>query len=596
MRRLNTLALWWPLFAASVCLGQDQTPPPAPLDVFPTGYRDNSALLADLRAIAGKHPKLVEVRELGRSIEDRPIALVRIGDTQAESGARKPAILIVANLEADHLVGAEVATRLVERLAASNESDPEITGILDHWTVYVVPRLNPDGAVRMLSGSTRTDFRGNVQTLDRDRDGRSAEDGPDDLDRDGMSLTMRVKDALATLIPDEKDPRILKKAEIAKSESPVYSLYREGIDNDGDGLVDEDPPSGVLLNHNWPHKWPEFDREAGYSPAAEPETRALIRFIVDHPEIVALIQYGLYDTVANEPKKPATTLNDGDLPFFVELSRNYATRTKDAAKAPAQPLAPIAPATDQPRPPAPITPIAGTPTHPGSASTAIPPLETGAEGALCEWAYQQMGMLAIGAQLWTSPEIPEPAEGQPKPPAEGDARWFHWNDNVVGAQAFVPFKPFDHPTLGPVEIGGWKPGVRLNPPPQRLGPIADGQLLFLKDIASRLPRLEIVDAKADAKGAGIYEIRVRVKNPGTLPTALAQGIKSREGLPVVIRFRAPGARILTGRTVVKVDNIAGLGGGHQEAWLVEVPSDVKSVEIEATTPRAGTARQTIKLE
>ena len=99
---------------------------------------------------------------------------------------------------------------------------------------------------------------------------------------------MRWKDAKATLIPDSKDPRILRKADTAKGEKPVYSEGTEGIDDDNDGSIDEDPVGGVNLNRNWPHGWTEYTPETGIYPTSEPEVNGLIRFAYSHPELVAV--------------------------------------------------------------------------------------------------------------------------------------------------------------------------------------------------------------------------------------------------------------------------------------------------------------------
>ena len=77
----------------------------------------------------------------------------------------------------------------------------------------------------------------------------------------------------------------------------------------------------------------------------------------------------------------------------------------------------------------------------------------------------------------------------------------------MGGRAFVPFAPFDHPTLGKVEIGGWKPGVRLNPPSDQVDAIADAHAAFLKDLAARLP--DLADLRSQGRGrrgAGIFQV------------------------------------------------------------------------------------------
>ena len=185
-----------------------------------------------------------------------------------------------------------------------------------------MPRLNPDGAERVVKGPA-SPFRTNLRAMDRDRDGRSNEDGPEDLDGDGVATLMRVADGEATLVADEKDPRLSRRADPAKGERAAFSETSEGIDNDGDGRLNEDPPGGVNLNRNWPYRWTEFDPEAGFSPASEPEVRALIEFVFDHPEIALVWSFGLNDNLRTAPRKPETSLDDADLPLFVELSRLF---------------------------------------------------------------------------------------------------------------------------------------------------------------------------------------------------------------------------------------------------------------------------------
>ena len=40
-------------------------------------------------------------------------------------------------------------------------------------------------------------------------------------------------------------------------------------------------------------------------------------------------------------------------------------------------------------------------------------------------------------------------------PVEDELRLLRWNDEELGGKGFVPWHAFDHPQLGPVEIGGW---------------------------------------------------------------------------------------------------------------------------------------------
>ena len=616
------------LLGSSWLLAQDDKPPAdAPPTLFPGGYLDHDALGAALRHAADEHPKTLAVRSIAKSGQGRDVWMASISKGPIDAKNPKPAILIAANLEADHLVGAQVALGLVEKLAGD---DPAASAILDRCTVYIVPRLNPDGAARTLA-TPRTDTRTNLTAVDRDRDGKQGEDGPDDLDGDGVIVRMRVKDAKASMIVDPKEPRLLKKADATKGEKPVYSEYAEGKDDDDDGKLNEDPAGGVNLNRNWPHRWTEFDPEAGYGPASEPEVRALIQFAYDHPEIVAVWSFALNDNIKAEPKKAAGGLDDSDLALVVELSKQYAKRTSaEPAKAyePPKDTTPKEAAKPDVGEPAKIdrarlleqvdrftnaTPEerakmagqlkgqrgaggGGRGQRPGGAPAAAAPapvvevagLDATTDGAMAEWAYHQLGVVGLSSRLWALPDVPAGS------PTEGDARWLAWNDKVMGGRAFAAYKEFDHPTLGKVEVGGWRPGVRLNPPIEALPKLVDAQFGFLGDLSAKLPTLAITDVKVEARGGGVFEVKATVANEGTLPTALAAGVRTRKAPPVVVRLRPGDAKVIGGKVLNRVDALAGSGGKQEYRWLL-LSTAGEPVSLEASSPKAGRVVKSIEL-
>lgn len=566
--------------------------------LFPSGYLDHEALTARLKAAAEGKNDLARLTSLTKTAGGRDVWLMTLARVPDAKARPQPAILIVANLEADHVVGSQVALALIEALVAAPH-DSGLGKALDRHTIYIVPRLNPDGAERLLT--THVDLRTNLSRMDRDRDGQQNEDGPEDLNGDGLVTRMRVKDAKATLVADAKDARLLRKADAAKGERAVYSEYTEGLDNDNDGQVNEDPPGGVNLNRNWPHRWTEFDLEAGYSPASEPEVRAVIQFAFDHPEIAVVWTFGMNDNLRNEPKKPPATMDDADLPFFAELSRLYRKQTgaetraeepkKEAPAAKSEPPAPKGEAVPGKRgrsgrggPGAPPPP-----SPPGGAASASSWLEPTTDGAMSEWAYHQYGAMGLASRLWTVPKLPADA-------GEGEARWLAWNDKIMGGRAFVPFKEFDHPTLGRVEIGGWKPGVRINPPIEEIKALVDSHLAFFQELVPKLPALAISAAKVESKGGGLFQVTATVTNTGYLPTALAQGVRTRKADAVLIRLQTGDAKLLAGRPLNRLDALAGSGGHQEFRWLVQAPEAVKSITIEATTPKAGRVEKQLDLK
>lgn len=557
-----------------------------PLDPFPAGYLGHEALTVRLRALAEANPGIVRLQSIAKTQENRDVWLATLDRRPVGDAAVRPSILIVANLEADHVIGSQVALALLERLAADATAGAEARNWLNRVTVHVVPRLDPDGVETILT-APHAPVRTNLQPIDRDRDARSGEDGPEDLDGDGWITTLRVRDLAANMIADAKDPRIGRKAVATDGEAGVYSEYVEGIDSDRDGSLNEDPPGGVLLNRNWPHRWPEFDREAGPFPASEPETYGLMRFVQAHPEIAVVWAFALEDTLRNEPKKPAAPYDDADLPEFVALHKLYRKALDTAPKGLDVPVPALAEAPADPSGAAALPPEQEPAPAPATASRPLG-LEGASEGTLPAWAYQQFGVVGISSRLWEGPDFPEAKGGEPAPPKEGEARWLFWNDRVLAGRGYQPFRTFEHPSLGHVAIGGWKCGVRTNPPAERIEPISGSQLAFLDDLGRRLPRLELTGLRAERRGEGLVEIHAVVRNAGELPTALAQGTRTRQAAPVLVRLDPGAARIVAGQPLERVPSLAGSGGLREFRWVVLVPAEgQKDVTIEAACPKAG---------
>ena len=584
----RSLALAWALglILPARLLGQGGAP-------FPEGYPDPASLGPALKRLAESSPRTVRVESLGKSLQGRDLWLATISHPGPAVTPPRPAILVVANLEADHVVGSLVALGIASRLAAADGRDPVVSGLLDRCTIYLVPCSNPDGAERN-GRRPREAARANLRALDRDRDGRLAEDGPEDLDGDGLITTMRVFDGRATHLAGEADPRLSRRADPAKGERARFREFTEGIDDDGDDRVNEDPAGGVDLNRNWPHKWSEFDPRAGTAPASEPEVLALIRFGFDHPEVAILWNFGLNDNL----HAPEIAVEDADKGVFAEFSRLAKAASESAKPAPPAVAPTIVSAPANGRTAALSRPEGRLDRRPAANEGdegQAPPLDTSADGSVSQWAYHQLGIVGIASRLWSSPEFPAPAPGQAAPPAGGEARWLAWNDRLMGGRAFVPFAPFEHPTLGRLEIGGWKPGVRINPPAEHLETLIDEQFAMLKAFAARLPSLAIVEAKAESRGKGLFEVTAWVENAGPLPTALAQGVRTRKAPPVLVRLVPGKARLLAGQALTRIETLGGSGGRRRLRWLVQAPAGTKSILLEASCPKAGGASQVIPL-
>ncbi len=114
-------------------------------------YRTATEIDVALRALAAAYPTLATVVDIGDSWEKATpggaagsdlLALV-ITNKQA-SGPKAPFVLMAA-IHARELATGEAALRFAEALLAGYGSDPEATWLLDNGVLHLLPMVNPDG-------------------------------------------------------------------------------------------------------------------------------------------------------------------------------------------------------------------------------------------------------------------------------------------------------------------------------------------------------------------------------------------------------------------------------------------------------------------
>ncbi len=237
-----------------------------------------------------KFPAAVQVRQLAVSPGGIPVKVIEIGPTDGT----QPAVLVVGNVEGIFPVASMGALYLAETVA----SDPARYKDLS-W--YIVPALNPDGAMHYFNTPLYQDGR-NALKVNDDFDEATDEDGYNDLDGNGIITRMRVKDPAGEWIPVSGEPRLMKKADPSKGEKGLYKLYTEGIDDDGDGAYNEDLPGGTDPGLNFPHLFHPFTTTGGRYAGSSPEVYGLMKYAFDHPEIAMGFSFGGSDFCIAPPR------------------------------------------------------------------------------------------------------------------------------------------------------------------------------------------------------------------------------------------------------------------------------------------------------
>jgi len=610
-------------------------------------YRAHGELTDALRRVVRAHSDLATMESLGRTLEGRDIWVVEIANRAGTPVEERPGLLIAANLEGDHLVGSELAVATVEYLLNNYETDADVKERLDNHVVYVFPRVNPDAAELMFD-NVMSGRRTNTRPYDGDNDGRVDEDGPEDLNGDGQITVMRVADPSGPYMVHPDEPRLLKEAEAHEGESGAYSLYWEGTDNDGDGFFNEDGPGGVDLNRNFQHEYPYHEADAGPHMVSEVESRALMDFVLSHRNIAMVLTFGGSDNLVSPPASSGSlaAASGLDLISFADASYDAAdTVGTFPISLPGRSFGPGFGYFRRRAAPAP-RPLEGRQPNRTVHRSDVEYFSTVSEhyreitgierlsatrapkGAFFEYAYYQFGVPGFSTLGWGIPESDAPSEdGGDRPAAqrEGarataapqgaagargrmrpgagqssgsgggvDQRLLEWMD-AAALDGFVDWTEYQHPELGAVEIGGFKPYFVSNPPASALPEIGESHARFAVYLMSLFADVSVADIEVTNHGGGVFEIKAEIENSGFLPTALLQGVAARAVAPTMVQLEVAPEDILTGDAKTSFfQSLEGSGSRESYTWVVRGREGAQ-VTLTVRSQKGGSDTATITL-
>lgn len=541
-------------------------------------YHSYDEITAFLQQWVKDYPGLVDLYSVGKSFEGRDIWQITITNKATGKDTDKPAMFVEGNRHSGEVTAAESALWLAHHVLTQYGKDPEITALVDTRALYVRVKNNPDGSELYLQ--TAQSLRSTVKPYDDDRDGLLDEDPPEDLDGDGLILQVRkkVEPGKGTMIldPADKSGRAMIRATDGKGD---YIVQSEGIDNDGDGRINEDGIGGLDLHRNYPENWrpmPGLDLTgrgwtqggAGDYPLSEVETRYVVLFLLEHPNVsvvqtmdtsVPMLLHGpstskmdeamfpedlkIYRFFDQEGKKLTGYSRAGDTYF------DYSTGGERGGGMGGRPGAA---AGEEPEPPR------GSPLF----------------GHSPDFGYLYYGAVWYGDELWNGGRLQD---------YDGDGRvttleQLRFIDETLGGRYFKPWTKFNHPVLGEVEIGGFNPKFwSQNPPVELLEDWIVKEAKFNLFMYKSLPLLKVMGGglKPLKKEKDVFELTVTVANQGYLPTALKMADRVKIVRPDSVAVSLPSGLEIVGRSR---QEIGYLQGGEKK--------DVK-FKVKRTKPGAG---------
>jgi len=448
-----------------------------------------------LQQFQSEHPNLVRIESIGKSFEGRDIWMVVATDHSTGKDTEKPAFWCDGNIHASE-VSASTAVLMVLHKLVTDGGHP----ILKTHAFYLVPRLNPDGAEWSLESPPRV-IRSSTRPYpyeDEDVYGLERQD----IDGDGRVLSLKVPDPNGPWKVSPTEPRLLERREPGDHGGQYFRLLPEGIFHNFDGMTMRSRriTQGLDMNRNFPNGWRgEHEQHgAGPFPTSEPEIRAAVDTICKRTNICGAVTFHTFSGVH---LRPPSAKKDDDIPAedlwaFQEIGKKGTEMTGYPA----------------------ISVYHEFRYHPKQVIT----------GVFDDWMYEMRGVYAWTTEIWS----PQRQAGITDykyidwfrdHPFEEEIKLLKWSDESLAGIGNVDWKPFEHPQLGSVEIGGWDSHYAFrNPPPKFLekevSPLADWVIWQ----AGCAPRLTLRDTKVERIG-DVWHVRVAVQNVGWLPTNVTKG-------------------------------------------------------------------------
>ncbi|HEX7329567.1 MAG TPA: M14 family metallopeptidase [Casimicrobiaceae bacterium] len=543
-----------------------------------------------VHALARERPDLVAIESIGKSHEGRDIWVLAITNAATGAAGDKPAFWVDGNIHATEVAASVAALCFVDTLVRGYGNDADVTRALDTRAFYVCPRINPDGAEWALADKPKW-VRSSTRPYPFD------EDEPEglvveDIDGNGRILQMRIPDANGLWKAHPEEPRLMVRRDPTEIGGTYYHVLPEGRYDgyDGHTLRIKRPRERLDLNRNFPGSWrQEFEQQgAGPYPTSEPEIRAIAEFVVRHPNLTGGTSFHTWSGVLLRPFEhaPDEEMDAEDLWFYQLAGRKGTELTGYPA----------------------ISVYHEFRYHPKSVI-----------GGTFDWIYEHLGLFSWVVEIWSP--MREAGITNYKyidwfrdHPIGDDLTLFRWSEEKLGGAAHHGWKPFDHPQLGRVEIGGWdRFHAFSNPPLSRLAAEVERFPRWILWQALCSPRLELVHAGAAPIGDGTWKITLVVQNTGWLPTYVTKRALARKTVRGVIVEVAlpPGAALVAGKQRDDAGQLEGKSSKHTGVsfwpdyevtdsrrkleWVVRGTSgDV--VGITAHHERAGLVRASITLE
>jgi len=497
-------------------------------------YNDYAGIANILQKIVKAYPGLAKLESIGKSYEGRDLWCIAITDYSQGDAAKKPGMYIDGNIHSNEVQGSEFAMYTAWYLTENFNDNNFIKELLADKIFYIVPTINPDARDSFFKKPNNASSpRSGVIPIDNDMDGMVDEDGYDDLDGDGNIVQMRRKNSNGRYKVDPNNPN--RMIAVGPDETGDYEMLGlEGIDNDGDGVVNEDGAAFEYdPNRDWGWNWqPNNIQNGAYKyPFSLPENRAVMEFVMKHPNIAAGQSYhNAGGMILRGPgaAEDVNTYNAADIQVYDVIGKK------------------------------------GEEIIPGYKYLVVYKDLYSVFGGELDWFYGGRGIYTFTNELWT----PYQLFNSDATRQQNDESTFKFDRYLLFKDAFIEWHSYEHPQYGKIEIGGFKKNFTRMHPGFLLESDAHRNMAFTIYHAYHTPKLQIDTIMEKSLGDGLIEVTTVVSNKRLMPTHSSQDLKYKIERPDLITLT--GAKVIAGLTV---DN-------RNPTSAIEQKNDPQTIEVD----------------
>lgn len=472
-------------------------------------YNTNQGVADICNRLAKAYPDLVSVESIGKSVQGRDIWLLTVSDRKTMDPGLKPGYWIDGNIHSIEIQGTEMALYTAWYLCEMYNENDFIRKLLGEKTFYIVPTMNPDG--REYFTAQTIPPRSGLAPRDNDRDGLIDEDGADDMNGDKQLSQIRRKNPNGQYIADPKDPRRMIRVEPGQK-GDYEILGMEGIDNDGDGQINEDGPGSYDGNRDWGFNWEPNYIQSGADkyPFTFPEHQAVRDFVLKHRNIAG--SQSFHNSGGMILRGPS--IQSGYAEVFTRADE---TVINEIGKI-------------------------GEKMIPGYKLLTIWKDMYTVWGGELDWMYGAMGCFVYSNELWTPYLMFNDSTNSDQ---------YEFDRLLLFGDAFIPWQKINHPLYGEVEIGGFTKNFGRTHPGFLLEADAHRNAAFCIYNAYQLPKLEIKDIRVKNLPGGLKEVTATIENTRIIPTHSGNNIRFKIDPPNYVYI--DGGSVVAGMIVENAD-------------------------------------------